>query len=441
MWGTYLAYARPCGSVTGPPLTHQTRNAMPFARGVNVIGLGYIGLPTAAVLATHGVRVHGVDVNPQTVAAIQDGQVPFLEPELAAAVAGAVSMEALTASDTPGPADAHVIAVPTPLESNQAPDTTFVRAAADALAPVLARGDLVILESTSPPGTTKWLNEHLQGLRPDLAFPCGASSIPDIHVAYCPERVLPGKIMLEISTNDRIIGGLTPACSSRAAELYSLITHAALHRTTAVVAEIVKLAENAFRDVNLAFANELSIVCDEFDSDVWEVIRLANRHPRVSILSPGPGVGGHCIAIDPWFLIDAAPDSTSLMRTARRVNDEKPAWVLQKIDEALSLEGRHTVACLGLTFKADVDDLRESPALEIVTRLSQRSGLPLLIVEPRLRELPPGLRREGIRLSSVEHALKVADIVVVLVDHREFRGLPLSSLTDAIIIDTRGITT
>lgn len=408
-----------------------------------MVGLGYIGLPTAAVLATQGVRVHGVDTNATTVAAVQAGDVPFAEPDLSVAVAGAVARGVLTASTKPTEADAHVIAVPTPTLPDHAADLTFIEKAAEGIAECLRGGEVIVLESTSPPGTTERLSKYLKHLRADLVFPHERGQEPDVAIAYCPERVLPGSIMVEITTNDRVIGGVTAECGRRAAGLYQVITRAHLYLTSARTAEMVKLAENAYRDVNLAFANELSVVCDELEVDAWDVIDLANKHPRVGILRPGPGVGGHCIAVDPWFIIAAAPGSSHLMRVARQVNDDKPHWVLRKIEKALQLHPGGTVACLGLTFKADVDDLRGSPALQIVEGLVDSAVADVLVVEPRLDALPSSLLHpaagRAARLCDLDSGLRGADIVVLLVDHKQFQALDPARLEDKVVIDTRGL--
>ncbi|WP_020579204.1 UDP-N-acetyl-D-mannosamine dehydrogenase [Actinopolymorpha alba] len=409
-----------------------------------VIGLGYIGLPTAAALATQGVDVHGVDVNPDTVAAVNRGEVPFVEPDLAVAVSGAVSMARLRASSEVPVAGAYIIAVPTPFKAGNEADLAYVRAATEAIAPRLRSGALVILESTSPPGTTRQVSRWLADLRPDLVFPhaqpAASTARVDVHVAYCPERVLPGRIMIEIVTNDRVIGGLTPRCAQRAAELYRIFTQGVLHLTDADSAEMTKLAENAFRDVNIAFANELSLVCDRLGLDVWKVIELANRHPRVNILKPGPGVGGHCIAVDPWFIVASAPQEARLMRTAREVNDGKPAYVVEQILAAARQRPGVPVGCFGLAFKANVDDLRESPAVEVVQRVA--AALPdtaVLVVEPHVGDLPAYLQvHDNVQLVSAAEALDRAGVLALLVDHDEFAGVEPPAAR-AAVIDTRGL--
>lgn len=410
-------------------------------RRVAVLGLGYIGLPTAATLATRGVDVLGVDVDPGVVAAVNRGEALVVEPDLAVTVSGSVSVGRLRAATEPGEADAYVIAVPTPVRAGGDPDLSHVMAATDSLAAVLQPGAVVILESTVPPGTTRRVSERLAARRPDLVFPHEDSRLPDVHIAHCPERVLPGRIMIEIVTNDRVVGGLTPACAERAAELYRLFCHGAILLTDAGSAEMSKLAENAYRDVNIAFANELAVVCEKLRLDVWEVIAMANRHPRVAILNPGPGVGGHCIPVDPWFIAAAAPDETRLIRTARAVNDERPHRVVDQVVGRAERMLSPTVACLGLAFKADVDDLRGSPALEIVTALAAR--LPqdrILVVEPHVDVLPAQLAGlANVEAAGLTDALDRADVVVALVDHSAFRGVKRSALEGKVVFDTRGI--
>lgn len=412
-----------------------------FPAGIAVVGLGYIGLPTAAALATQGVQVHGVDTSLGTVNAVNRGEVPFLEPDLAVSVSGAVARGLLRATTETPTADAFIVAVPTPIGASRSADLSYVRAATAAIAPRLRGGETVILESTSPPGTTLQMSRWLAEARPDLSFPHQGQGRADVSVAHCPERVLPGRIMIEIFTNDRIVGGLTPECSRRARAIYEVFCKGDIALSDAASAEMSKLAENAFRDVNLAFANELSLVCDELGLDVWEIITNANRHPRVEILKPGPGVGGHCIAVDPWFIVAAAPTVSRLIRTARSVNDGKPAMLAARIVESASLYTDPSIACLGLSFKADVEDLRESPALGIVDELAARlPSARLLVVEPHIRELPTRLRsRPNVRLSSANDAIARADIVVLLVDHEAFRVIPYTAVREKLLFDTRGM--
>ncbi|MFM7315102.1 MAG: UDP-N-acetyl-D-mannosamine dehydrogenase [Cyanobium sp.] len=398
---------------------------------VCILGLGYIGLPTAAVLAAAGHRVIGVDVNPQVVATVNEGRIHIVEPDLEQAVAAAVASGALTAQLAPPPADVFLIAVPTPFRSGEdglpQPDIDHVLAAARSIAAVLRPGNLVLLESTSPVGTTAQVAEvlaELSGLTPE-----------QLDVAYCPERVLPGRILAELISNDRVIGGLTPAAAEAGRRFYGSFCRGALLATGAATAELVKLTENSFRDVNIAFANELSLVCDRLGIDVRELIRLANHHPRVNVLQPGCGVGGHCIAVDPWFIAAAAPDCTPLIQTARRVNDGKSRWVIERVQaRAAALAARlgrpARIGCLGLAFKPDVDDLRESPALQITTALLL-AGLEVLACEPNLTDHPT------IRLHPLEQVLAQADLLVFLVAHRPFRGL---ELTGRPVFDLCGVT-
>lgn len=412
-----------------------------FSGTVAVLGLGYIGLPTAAVLATRGIPVVGVDVNPETVAAVSRGEVPFVEPDLAVAVSGAVRMGRLTASKEVPHAEAYIVAVPTPFHDDHTADLSYVESAVQAIAPQLRGGEIVILESTSPPGTSHQVSSWLAELRPDLKMPHEGDGVPDIHVAHCPERVLPGRIMIEMVTNDRVVGGITPACAAKAAAIYEVFCQGQIHLTDAASAEMAKLVENAYRDVNIAFANELSLICDDLKLDVWEVIAMANRHPRVNILSPGPGVGGHCIAVDPWFIVGAAPERSRLIRMAREVNDSKPGWVVDRVVATAQRFRNPTVAALGLAFKANVDDLRESPAVDIVEELAAR--LPdtrVLVAEPHVDALPQRLARfDNVELASGPTAVDAADIVVLLVDHDRFKALNRSRLSGKVVYDTRGV--
>lgn len=409
---------------------------------ISVIGLGYIGLPTAAMFASRKVKVIGVDVNIQAVNTINRGEIHIVEPDLDIVVHAAVTNGLLRATTTPEPADAFFIAVPTPFcGDDHTPDLSYIEAAARAIAPVLQRGNLVVLESTSPVGTTEQLAEWLAQARPDLTFPQAAGEASDIRIAHCPERVLPGKVMQELIHNDRVIGGMTPKCSEAAVALYKIFVDGECVVTNARTAEMAKLTENSFRDVNIAFANELSIICDKLDINAWELIALANRHPRVNILQPGPGVGGHCIAVDPWFIISKTPEEAQLIRTAREVNDAKPAWVLEKIHAEISawlLERPTksavdvTVALYGLTFKPDIDDLRESPAIEIARTLSRDHAGPLLVVEPNISVLPPSLSHYS--LVDFDKASS-AHVHVMLVDHNAFKSSPSPV---GRIVDTKG---
>lgn len=402
-----------------------------------VLGLGYIGLPTAAMFAAHGIDVIGVDIDPQVVDGVNRGQIQIVEPELAEWVRQAVDAGRLRATTCPQVADAYLIAVPTPLSEDRRPDLRHVRAAALAIAPLLKAGDLLILESTSPVGTCQQLLTWLSEQRRDLVMP-GDTMAADINLAYCPERVLPGRIVRELVESDRIIGGITPACGQRAAALYRLFVAGEMLCTDARTAEMVKLSENAFRDVNIAFANELSMLCEPLGIDVDTVIKLANRHPRVDILQPGCGVGGHCIAVDPWFIVDSSPTEARLIRTARDVNDHKPRWLVEQVEQriqALSLADEEwSIACFGLSYKADSDDLRESPALKIALALALRYPGRVRVVEPHLAELPPTLVEQGIRLVSSEQGL-ICRILLRLVAHRQFQQLPWPQYGRQIIID------
>ncbi|WP_410013136.1 UDP-N-acetyl-D-mannosamine dehydrogenase [Sodalis sp. C49] len=413
---------------------------------ISVIGLGYIGLPTAAAFASRGKKVVGVDVNQRAVETINRGEIHIVEPDLADVVQRAVEEGHLTAVTRPVAADAFLIAVPTPFMDGHEPDLNYVRAAALSLAPVLKAGDLVILESTSPVGTTEQMARWLAEARPDLRFPQTAGEEADINIAYCPERVLPGKIMAELIKNDRVIGGMTARCSARASELYRIFLQGECVVTNSRTAEMCKLTENSFRDVNIAFANELSLICADQDINVWELIRLANRHPRVNILQPGPGVGGHCIAVDPWFIVAQNPGQARLIRTARLVNDGKPLWVVDRVKAAvadcLAHSGKRahelTIACFGLAFKPDIDDLRESPAVAITRLIAQWHVGKTLAVEPNVTQLPASLAGLA-TLAGLDSALDSADILVMLVDHRQFRARPPADITQRWIIDTKGV--
>lgn len=406
---------------------------------VSVVGLGYIGLPTAATLASHGVSVIGIDVNADAVDRINQGRAHFFEPELDVMVRSGVATGKLRAATTPEPADVFMIAVPTPVGAEAAPDLSYVEAAVRSLVPVLKRGDLVAIESTSPVGTTERMAALLQDLRPDLRLPTPGGGPCDVHMAYCPERILPGRMLPELVENDRVIGGVTPECARRALALYQTFVRGQCVLTSARAAEMVKLVENAYRDVNIAFANELSLLCDRFGLDVWEVIDLANHHPRVAILKPGPGVGGHCIAVDPYFLVHGAPDEARLISTARAVNDHKPIYVLGRIDGILAGLDDPAIAVLGLAYKANVDDLRESPALAIAANLAQK-GYRLYVVEPNVTTLPAVLAgRPAVVLTDLDAALEAADLVVLLVDHREFSAVEPERLVGKKVYDTRGI--
>ncbi|GLO40016.1 UDP-N-acetyl-D-mannosamine dehydrogenase [Pseudomonas putida] len=413
---------------------------------IAVIGLGYIGLPTAAVFASRKIKVIGVDVNLHAVEAINRGEVHIVEPDLDMLVHAAVTEGYLRATSVAEPADAFLIAVPTPFNERHEPDLSFIKSASNSIAPVLKPGDLVVLESTSPVGATEQMAAWLAEARPDLTFPQDAGEASDIRIAHCPERVLPGHVLRELVHNDRVIGGITARCSEVAASLYKIFVEAECVITDARTAEMCKLTENSFRDVNIAFANELSIICDKLGVNVWELIRLANRHPRVDILKPGPGVGGHCVAVDPWFIVNQAPEQSPLIRTAREVNDGKPAWVIDKVkrlvDEVSAIAGKKRgsvqIACLGLAFKADIDDLRESPALAITLELARLFPGQIVAVEPNI-DLPPDILREAeVPLIEFADAMK-ADVLLLLVDHKIFSKQVFNPDQKKRLLDTRGV--
>ncbi|MCE9523194.1 MAG: UDP-N-acetyl-D-mannosamine dehydrogenase [Alphaproteobacteria bacterium] len=407
-------------------------------RKIEVVGLGYIGLPTAAVFADQGVDVVGVDTKADIVDKVNQGKAHFGEPNLDALVRRVVETKKLRASLKHEDADAYMIAVPTPLSAGHRADITYVEAAAAAIAPCLKAGDLVVLESTSPVGTTEKISAIMAGLRPDLSFPHQKGELSDIRVAHCPERVLPGRILEEVVNNPRIIGGMTRKCAQLALSLYQIVVKGECHVTNARTAELSKLTENAFRDVNIAFANELSFICDKFGINVWELIRLANLHPRVNVLRPGPGVGGHCIAVDPWFIVDGAPDDAKLIRASREINDSKPDFVVNKVKKRASELRQPVIACLGLAYKADVDDLRESPAVEVVKKLGQSNLGKILVVEPHVNKLPHELESPNLELADFEVAVKSANLIVLLVAHRAFMHVDRDMLKDKFVIDTVG---
>lgn len=402
---------------------------------VAVIGLGYIGLPTAAVAASRGVDVIGIDVVPEVVDTINRGEIHIVEPDLDVVVKAAVATGKLRATLKPESADVFILAVPTPFKEGFKPDVDYVEAAARSIAPVLKAGDLVILESTSPVGTTEQICQWLAEERGDLSFPHQTGDKAQISVAHCPERVLPGHVLHELIANDRVIGGMTRRCAERARDFYKIFVKGECILTDARTAEMAKLTENTFRDVNIAFANELSMICDELGINVWELIALANRHPRVNILQPGCGVGGHCIAVDPWFIVDKSPKLARVVRTAREVNDSKPHYVIDKVRVAAERYKAPVIACLGLAFKPDIDDLRESPALEITKHLAAEKFGTVLAVEPNVKTLPK--KAQGnFELVSLDEALERADVVVVLVKHKPFVGLSKRLLgTGKVLID------
>ncbi|MGV8842864.1 MAG: UDP-N-acetyl-D-mannosamine dehydrogenase [Pseudomonas sp.] len=410
---------------------------------ISVVGLGYIGLPTAAVFASRKKKVIGVDINQRAVDTINRGEIHIVEPDLDIVVHAAVTDGYLRATTQAEPADAFLIAVPTPFKGDHEPDLSYIESASKAIASVLKKDDLVILESTSPVGATEQMAAWLAEVRPDLSFPQTHGEDSDIRIAHCPERVLPGHVLRELVQNDRVIGGMTAKCSAAAVKLYKTFVEGECVITNARTAEMCKLTENSFRDVNIAFANELSIICDKLEINVWELIRLANRHPRVNILQPGPGVGGHCIAVDPWFIVSKTPEQARLIRTAREVNDSKPLWVLDKVKLAVAdflqanpekTANEVTIACFGLAFKPDIDDLRESPAMMIAKQVLASHLGTVLIVEPNISELPDDVM--GATLVDFDSASRDADIQLLLVDHSSFKG---KVSRQGLIIDTRGI--
>lgn len=391
-----------------------------------VIGLGYIGLPTASLLGTKGFQVYGVDVTPSVVDTINQGCIHIVEPDLDILVKSAVGSGNLRAGLEPEEADVFILAVPTPFKDGHQPDLSYVEEATRRIAPYVKPGNLIILESTSPVGTT---DDVVAKILTEQGHKIG----DEVFVAHCPERVLPGRILVELIENDRIVGGVNEKSTAKAVEFYNSFVRGEVLATNARTAELAKLTENAFRDVNIAFANELSLICDEQGIDVWELIQLANRHPRVNILQPGPGVGGHCIAVDPWFIVSAAPEQARLIRTAREVNDSKPDWVVEKVRVSAKKFKRPVIGCLGLAFKADVDDLRESPALDIVRQIQKEQLGELLISEPNISS------HDEFELHPYQDVIKRADVLLLLVDHKEFCGLKASDLKEVVLIDTRGV--
>jgi UDP-N-acetyl-D-mannosaminuronic acid dehydrogenase len=388
-----------------------------------MIGLGYIGLPTAALIASKEVEVYGVDVNQHVVDTINKGEIHIVEPKLDALVKKVVKKGNLKASLEPIEADVYLIAVPTPFKGDYEPDIAFVESAIRKLIPTLKEGALVIIESTSPVGTTEKMQKIIFAERPELKG--------NIFMAFCPERVLPGNVIYELEHNDRAIGGINPESTQKAVDFYSLFVTGELHKTNARTAELTKLVENASRDVQIAFANELSMICDKAGINVWELINLANKHPRVNILQPGTGVGGHCIAVDPWFIVSAFPKEAKIIRAAREINNYKTEWVIEKIkNKVLHFKINHNrepiIACLGLAFKPNIDDLRESPALHVTKSLINES-LTVLPVEPNIS------KHEDFDIYNLLDAIEKADIIVMLVGHKEFKELSVND--NKVILD------
>ena len=393
---------------------------------VCVVGLGYIGLPTASLLGTKGYKVFGVDVSEHVVNTINQGEIHIVEPDLDILVKSAVQSGNLKAGLEPVEADIYILAVPTPFKDNHVPDLSYVEAATKKIAPYVQSGNIIILESTSPVGTTEEIvAKMLQQAGHDVG--------KDVFVAHCPERVLPGRILTELVENDRIVGGINQKSTEKTIEFYQTFVRGNVLSTEARTAELIKLTENAFRDVNIAFANELSFICDKENINVWQLIELANRHPRVNILQPGPGVGGHCIAVDPWFIVARTPDQAQLIKTARKVNDAKPQWVINKVKARAEKFKHPVIGCLGLAFKANVNDLRESPALNIVKQIQEENIGELLVAEPNLKE------HKDFELLPYQQVIERADILLLLVDHKPFKSLKAVDFKEKIMIDTRGI--
>ncbi|MGR5336227.1 UDP-N-acetyl-D-mannosamine dehydrogenase [Vibrio gigantis] len=418
---------------------------------ISVVGLGYIGLPTAAMFASRKLRVIGVDVSQHAVDTINQGKIHIVEPDLDMLVQAAVTEGYLKAVTKPEPADAFLIAVPTPFKECAKgevpePDLRYIEAASKAIAPVLKKGDLVILESTSPVGATEQMADWLAEDRADLSFPQRVGEHADVNIAHCPERVLPGHVVRELVENDRVIGGISRRCSERSVELYKNFVVGDCVITNARTAEMAKLTENSCRDVQIAFANELSVICDKLNIDVWELISLANRHPRINILQPGPGVGGHCIAVDPWFIVSKTPAEAQIIHTARKVNDAKPEWVINKVKlavaEFLQANPAKTAAdvrisCFGLAFKPDIDDLRESPSLAIAQKIAEEHPTIVNFIEPNISELSSSISHNA-QLVELDEAIEKTDIAVLLVDHSEFKKIQHLP-ANLVIVDTKGI--
>ena len=392
-----------------------------------IIGLGYIGLPTASMFATHGKRVIGVDINEHVVQVLNNGNIHIEEVGLKSIVREAIASGNLVVQSTPEPADVFIVAVPTPFNANKTADMRAVIAATESIVPYLKKGNLVILESTSPPRTTV-----------DIVLPIlersGLKAGEDFLVAYCPERVLPGQILKELVENVRVMGGIDRASAEAARDLYAIFVKGEIILTDATTAEMVKLMENTFRDVNIALANEFALIAEEIGVNVWEAIDIANRHPRVKILRPGPGVGGHCIAVDPWFLVESVPNRAQMIRQARFVNDSMPEHVVALVKQAIGSTG--TIAALGLTYKADVDDTRESPAADIVKRLKEH-GFVVRVFDPHVHHL---IGWDGNVVATLDESTRDADLLLILVDHTEFKTIDphkLRNLRRRIVLDTR----
>ena len=408
---------------------------------VSVIGLGYIGLPTAAILAESGISTTGIDVDEEVIKQLKLGRTHIIEPGLDELIEKHVLNESIRLFTDYQKSDIFLIAVPTPLLSSKEPDLTYVNKVTSSLSGILTPGNLIILESTVPVGTTLALRDNLKKMRPDLNFEEEGEGAC-IMIAHCPERVLPGNVLHELKYNDRVVGGINKKSSLAAAEFYKNFVKGKIYLTDSKTAELTKLTENSFRDVNIAFANEISSICEEEDVDVWELIDMANKHPRVNILQPGPGVGGHCIAVDPWFIVSSSSENSKLIRAAREVNDSKPQKVISKILKTANSLGENSslsITSLGLAFKKDIDDLRESPALEIVKEINRMGFKNHFIVEPNISSLPDELNLEKVKLCDLDFGLANSDILLLLVDHQEFYELKTKDLTKVKLIDTRGL--
>lgn len=412
---------------------------------VTVIGLGYIGLPTAAIISKRKIMTYGFDINKSIVNTINKGNIHITEPKLDKIVSKSVSSGYLKASTKIKKSNIFIITVPTPLKEENLPDISYIMNAASSIASHLHKGNLIILESTSPIGTTRLLSEKLKALRPDLIFPHEDSDVQDINICYCPERVIPGNTINELISNDRVIGGITKECSDKAADFYKKFVKGDCYETSAETAELSKLAENSFRDLNIAFANEISMICSEKNINVWELITIANKHPRVNILQPGPGVGGHCIAVDPWFIVSSSKNA-KLIKKAREINIQKTRFIFNEIKSSvteikkeLSIKTANiNIALFGLAFKADIDDLRESPAIDIVNQVIKKLDSNILIVEPNISKLPD-IFRDSAKLCSVKYATENCHLAVCLVDHKEFKSLRKNDFKNKMIIDSKGI--
>ena len=413
---------------------------------ISIIGLGYIGLPTAAVFASKKIKVVGVDIGEKIVNTINQGKIHIVENDLESLVRKVVKQGFLRATTKSEPADVFFITVPTPFKGKKfKPDLSFVMNACKSISPNLKKGNLVVLESTSPVGTTEKISNWLAKARPDLTFPHTHGEKSNIRIAYCPERVLPGKILYELVHNDRVIGGMTSKCSEVTSKVYKLFVKGKFDITNPRTAEMSKLTENSFRDVNIAFANELSIICDKLNINVWELVKIANLHPRVNILQPGPGVGGHCIAIDPWFIVNKNSADARLIRLARQINDQKLDWVVKKVKKEVAnyLEKNSTkkiknvtIGCFGITYKPNIDDIRESPALKITKKIANQHPGKVIVFEPNIKILPKILNNKNLYLKPFKKKSSSVNIAVLLVDHNQFKNIKVLANKK---IDTRGI--